>query len=195
MTSEPTRRRRRIFGKKKKTDYTKEIIIGSVVAAVGILLLVVYAAVGNHPSGFNAISTDVEKEPAVPLRVKLAAERAEKEKKIALEKQKERDEREKKAAAAHTAAGGEAGGPLQPFGRANGQAVRIAPAASADDAPPRLRPMSPTPSGVDSAPSGGHVDAAPAFNRDNPDEVGGDNDPVMGKTPDPEKGKLKGPGP
>ena len=104
LTSQPAPRRR-FFRRPENVDYTKEIITGSVVTAVGVLLLIVYAAVRSQdPSsserGLGGVVPDKPVEKAVVLR-KLAVEHRLKEKEIEKEKKEKDSEKEKQAADAH----------------------------------------------------------------------------------------------
>ena len=115
LTSQPTGRRRRVL-KKPKADHTKEIVIGSIVAVAGLLLFIVYLAMGRTPSGFNGLAESVNREKAKPVdvRAKVVEER---KKELAKIKEKEAKEREEKAKKATARAGGgsEGGGALRPF--------------------------------------------------------------------------------
>ena len=118
LASQPTARRR-ILKKRKEADYSKELIIGGVVVAAGVLLFIIFAAVKNQDpaaTGFDKAAQSVKEKPVVSPRAKLDEERKQKEKEIEKEKEREKEkEKQKKAAAARSSDGGEKS-PLRPFG-------------------------------------------------------------------------------
>jgi hypothetical protein len=183
LTSQRTSRRRTLK-KRDKVDYTKEIIIGGVVTAVGVLLFIVWAAVKSQdPSehGLGGVVVPEKVEKAVVLR-KLAEERKQREKEKK-EKEREKDsEKEKKAAAAHApdahAPDGGAKSPLRPFGESSGRSQAADGADSAIKTPHTFGPPSRT---MDSPEPGGRVESAPGPNGKDvsPQDLGSDKDPVL----------------
>ena len=184
LTSQPTPRRR-IWKKKKTKDYTTEIIIGSVVAVAGILLFIVYVAIaGNSKSGFGASGNAVEKPPE-KIGAKFAEERKQKEKEI----EKEKKEKAKKAAATQTSVSGDAASPLRPFSADVRRPKTHSQAADDGESPlPTPHEFGPPSRTMDSPNPGGPVQPGPQPDgQDNPRDLSGDNDPVMGPPPKPEK--------
>lgn len=188
LTSQPTTRRR--IPKKKKVDYTKEIIIASVVTVVGIFLFIAWAVTASQdhtPRGFEEATKSVPEKP-VDARAKLAEERKQKEKEIAKEKAKAKEEKEKKAAAAHPSGGSGTIGPLRPFGADVRRPNTHSQASDDGDAPlptphsfgPPTRTMDSPDATTDVVPAA--VGQAPQPNGHDitPDGLGSDNDPVMG---------------
>ena len=113
VTSPTTRRR---FPKKKNADYSKEIVIGSVVAVAGIALLIVYIAVASQDTakhGYDAIGNTAGKPPESP-RAKIAEEHKQKAKEIAKEKSKETTTEKRPGTNRASASGGDVS-PLRPF--------------------------------------------------------------------------------
>lgn len=191
LASQPTRRRR-LIGRKKKTDYSRQILIGSVVGVTGVLLLIVYLAFGNRPAGYLAIPAEIEKPPE-SLRTKIAADEAKERKKIAKEKdEKAKQEKAKQDAAAHAAASGEKSksdkaGPLRAF-TASAKDSKSNAAEDDGQSLPHVHDFGPAPRAMDSPAGGGRVETNPPRGHDvTPDQLGGDDDPVMGKDVRPEK--------
>ena len=178
LTSRPTTRRRGLR-KRKKTDYTKEIVIGCVLAA-GVLLIIAYAAVKLRDpgeAGFDAIKPET---PAASPRTKLADEHKRKLKEILKEKEKEK---EKQSAVDNAPTGDGTIGPLKSFGQ--GVKPRQRPARSADDADtplPTPHEFGPPTRSLDSPDPGRRNDAATQPDRHDitPQNLGGVDDPVMG---------------
>jgi len=171
LTSEPTTRRR-ILKRNRKVDYTKEIIIGSVVAAAGVLLFMAYVAFKSHdPSGhgFDGIKTE---KPVESVRTKHAEDIKQKEKEI-----KEKKDLEKKAAAEKTLA---SSGKIT-AGNAAKRPKERSPATDDVDTPittphnfgPPTRVMdSPDPGGPITSPP-------PPDGHDTPQDLGTERDPVL----------------
>ena len=183
LASQPTTRRR-LLKRKPKADYTKEIIIGSVVTAAGVLLFVVYAALKHEdptPHGFGAFEHAVEK-PADLRRSVI-----ESSKKLAEEIKQKEKEKEKKVATEHTAGRSGNVGPLRPFGETAGAPKTGSQSADDDDSPFHARYKFGAPSRAMDSPDPGHgVESVPQVKRhDTPQDLGGANDPVM-DTPKPD---------
>ncbi len=187
--------RRRILKKKQTKDYTREIIIGSVVTGVGILLFIVWAAVASHSTaGFNAIEESVDKKPVQKIGAKLAEERRQKEREIARAKEKEQEEKQKekkekeKTAAAHNSAGSGEISPLRPFDERD--RPRHTQSSDDGDSPlPTPHNFGPPTRSMDSPDSGGPVRPGPQPNGQDvgPQDLGSDKDPVFDLPPQQDK--------
>jgi len=180
LTSEPSRGRR-FVKRKPKTDYTKEMVIGGIVAAAGAILAIIYIAFHAQDKtehGFQGITTDVTSTPEGPGIPKAILERAAQAKKDA--------EKEKKKAALASGHGAKPG----PLRKPSDTAVR--PKKGPDDdefqikiPPSGLRPIdSPNPNVVPPEPTLPSRQAPRDI--DTPQDLGSDRDPVM-DTPKPEK--------
>ncbi|MGA2253090.1 MAG: hypothetical protein ABSG53_00380 [Thermoguttaceae bacterium] len=178
LTSQVTTRRHTL--KKKKTDYTTVTIIGSVVVAAVVLLIIYVAVTGQSSSkhGFDAIEPE---KPTESVRAKLAEVR-----KLNEKIEKEREEQKRAAAARASASGGNTS-PIRPDGKTIDRPKNAQAADDGDSsivAPHKFGPPTRT---MDSPDSGGPAQSAPQPNRhDTPQDLGGDNDPVM-ETPKPQK--------
>ena len=155
LTAQPTSRRR--FTKKKhKADYGKEIMIGGIVAAAGALLVIVYlAAQENRGTGLDGIG-DNGGASHTPLAPRSPVEKPRPEKKpaaVALEPHKDGASPTRSAGAPPA----QAASPLRK------------PPVSSDEGEFRIR-----------IPAAGTA-PAPRNDIDSPRDLGGPNDPVMGK--------------
>jgi hypothetical protein len=82
LAAQPSGRRR--FVKRKKVEYSKEIVIGGIAAAVAVVLVIIYlAAQGIHATGFGAIGDEGRNSPHPPRSQKWPVEKAMPEKKTA----------------------------------------------------------------------------------------------------------------
>jgi hypothetical protein len=162
--------RHRFPKKKKKVEYTKEIILGGVVTAAGVLLFVIYAAIKSQDKvehGFDAI-IKVEK-PVDNVSTKLAEELKKKKKEIETAKAKE-IETQKKAA-------------MEQASRAK---KRFNVSDNERSSIPKAHDFGPPNRAMD-GPASGHLDrsAPPSKVRDAQQDIGGVDDPVMEKPPAP----------
>jgi hypothetical protein len=204
LAAQTTGRRHAVKGK-KKVDYTKEIIIGSVVGAVGVLLFIIYAAISSQDKdparGLGGVAESVPDKHLESMKKKLSAELKEKAKEIAKEKErKEQEKKEKEALAAHAPAHNGGNGPLKAFGPSRTSQSGDDPADPAihalrDFGPPSRTMDSPDPGHPAQAPQQGQQGqqgqaAEPFHGRDNLQDLGSENDPVF-KTPDPEPPEKK----
>jgi hypothetical protein len=167
--------RRHSSKKRKKEDYTPQIIIGSVVAAAGVLLFIVYIAVTSQvgPShGFDKVADDI-KEPESP-RAKLAEK---------LRQEVKEAEKQKQAAAARPSPSGGKVGRVRPSGTDVRQANQHSSGGDDGDMPlPSARNFGPPTRSMDSPAQGGPVQPAPQPDgHDTPQDLGSDKDPVLDK--------------
>ena len=178
LTSQPTTRHRPLK-KKQSTDYTKQIIIASVVGAVGVLLFIIFAAMRNNDRGIGAVA-EPEKHPVVTL-----PKHGKEHKQNRIEREAE-TEREKPAAADHTAtnhtaanhtaANGGGTGPLRPFG-ADAQPKS---GSHSDDDYTNPHHFGPPTRTMDSPDPGAHNGPGPnPDGHDGPQDLGTEKDPVF----------------
>jgi hypothetical protein len=170
-----TTSRYRVLKKKKKADYSKQIVIATVVMLGAIVLGAIYiATAGNSHRGFNAIENEAT-EPS-QRQIDSARRMAEEIRR----KEKER-ERERKAAASSAANAPKANGE-----KANGETVKPSkttsarPAADVDT--PIVPPINvgPPPHAMDAPAKGQSAESTPPAEwHDTPQDLGGDKDPVM----------------
>ncbi|MGO9108504.1 MAG: hypothetical protein ACLP9L_04660 [Thermoguttaceae bacterium] len=168
LTSQPMRRR--FLKRKKKADYTKEIIFGGVVAAAGVLLFVVYAAIKSQDTsehGYDVIKTEKPVES-----VRAAMDSAKKKFTEELQKkEKEKEEAIEKKAAAD---------------RALRSSKRSSAVGKADASLPKAYDFGPPSRAMDSPVPGSPIRSVrQPDSRDALPEPGGVDDPVMEKPPPP----------
>ncbi len=171
LTSEPTTRRC-ILKRNRKVDYTKEIIIGSVVVVAGVLLFIAYVAVKSHDPSEHGLGGIKTEKPVESVRTKHAEEMKQKEKEI-----KEKKDLNKRAAAINTSASGE----KMAFGNAAKRPRERSPVANDADTPLTTpHNFGPPTRSMDSPDPGGPVTAVPPPDgHDTPQDLGGEKDPVM----------------
>jgi hypothetical protein len=206
LASQPTTRRR--LGKKRqKTDYSKEIMIGGIVAAFAGFLIIVFLAVRNQdptPSGFNGIGADGDSNASKAFSsAKASADKIAADKlaadKAAKAKQAEKDKKKLAEAAAHEAKPA----PMRRTDPVKSDVAKSATAKPDIAKQPKTQPAQPSGDGdiiyppnkpdTDTKPAETHeaVAAQPtpppqnrdAQNHDTPQDLGTDNDPVFDQMP------------